>query len=1363
VTLSTKKTVLVQFALAAFLTASAAAAPPIRVLFITGRNNHKWKLTTPSITKSLKDSGRFKVDITEKPSEITAKSLEGYDVILNGWTGFPKKTGHLWGLDTEKAIDDFVASGKGMISFHAGSSSFHDWDGFQKIIGATWGKGTGHGRYHEFTVDMTDIDHPITKGMKSFKTSDELWHRVAVLQPTPGRKVLCTAMSAESNRGTGKNEPIAICTTFGKGRGFYTSLGHDVKALENPGCKLLMLRGIEWAATGKVTIGSDGQTDAPATADVDSLLAATTTYKYPDDRTALKAVAEYIQQAAGNAKSRQAVAAKLAAMLKSKATTDCKKFVCDQLSLVGSAAEVPALTALLEDGELALDARSALLRIPGAESLAAMRKLLASSKPTIAAGLIATLGARRDANSIDAISSHLGPKGPAAEAAVDALGSIGGAKALALLTKADSTVSSELKLVLNDAILKCADDLAEAGKIDEAADAYKMLSEPDRPRHVRVAAFPGVIAAQKSKAAPLLLSALTGKDRTMQSAAIRCLSTFKGKEITQAVADKLSTLPPESQAQVIGILARRQDDTALPAISALASSKNDEVRQAALAGMGQLGGASTVKPLVAAMGAAADRPTIQQSLARLKGDGVDKALIANLTAEEPGVRIGIIEVLSDRNARSAADTLLKTASKDTDPAVRKAAIKSLGVLSDSKMCAKLVDLMDKTQSASERRGIVNALITITRSSPKSADKITGMLADKFKTAQTAETKSAILAVAGGIGGDGSLKIVREAAGNKDLTVRTAAVRAMSAWADAAPLEDLLTVIGSEKQLVPKTLAVRGLVELSSKAANIPADKLTAIYAKAMKLTSRSADTKTLLSGLGAIGAPEALKLALSYIDNKETVNEAALATVNIAEKLIATDTDAVRAAVAKAAGACKLKIVADKASKIRIILDKPINLARGAKASSPDGLEGDGESSGDQAAIDGDPNTYWDEANNRALYRLKIDFKRPIELSVLSIQGYAHHSYAPKDFEILCDGKSVKTVKGATYTENKLIVPFPRTACKSLELKITGCYGGSPAIRELELYNPKQTSEPKAASSSSASAAPEPAKGFSWKQTDTALSLMNGQKAVWRLNYDPKKGKPYIHPLATVDGSVLTWNRPPDHVWHRALWFSWKTINKLNYWEENRQGLSQGRTEIKSTKITLGKNYSASVEMVISYHPPQKPEVLAEKRTIVFSSPTAIGRYRIDWTSVFTATGGDVLLDRTPIKGEKGGKGWGGYAGLSIRMAKETRGWRILDSKGRQAEKIHGQPDAVWVDASGKTTGGQQAGVAMFDHPSNTRHPSPWYIAKGMPYFSPALLYNKPLTLKKAESLTLKYRVLVHPGPADKKMLDEEFKTFAKN
>ena len=285
--------------------------------------------------------------------------------------------------------------------------------------------------------------------------------------------------------------------------------------------------------------------------------------------------------------------------------------------------------------------------------------------------------------------------------------------------------------------------------------------------------------------------------------------------------------------------------------------------------------------------------------------------------------------------------------------------------------------------------------------------------------------------------------------------------------------------------------------------------------------------------------------------------------------------------------------------------------------------------------------------------------------------------------------------------------------------------------------------------------------GFSWQKSDDSVALLSGGKVVWRHNHNKSEDRPYIHPLGTVDGDVLTWLRPADHRHHRAVWFAWKKINGLNYWEEDRRtGLSPGRSEITDVQVKT-KNFSAQIEITLSYHPPDKPEIMSEKRLIAISAPDKTGRYTLDWTSIFTATGEDAVLDRTPIPGQPGGAGHGGYAGLSIRMAKQTRGWTFLSSEGLKGMALHGK-NAKWVDASGKTPSGKEAGVAILDHPSNMRHPSPWYLAVGMPYYSPAVIFNEPFTLKKGRSFTLKYRVLVHPGPSDKQQLDRQWKAFSK-
>jgi hypothetical protein len=296
--------------------------------------------------------------------------------------------------------------------------------------------------------------------------------------------------------------------------------------------------------------------------------------------------------------------------------------------------------------------------------------------------------------------------------------------------------------------------------------------------------------------------------------------------------------------------------------------------------------------------------------------------------------------------------------------------------------------------------------------------------------------------------------------------------------------------------------------------------------------------------------------------------------------------------------------------------------------------------------------------------------------------------------------------------------------------------------------------------------AAEPENSYDWRQTDGSLALLNNGRIVWQLNFDKKQGKPYFHPVCLTDGTELTWHRPPDHPWHYGLWFSWKYINGLNYWEEDpKTGLSQGLTEIKSIEVNPRDDYSTQIAMQLSYSPPEGSEVLKEDRRIDVSAPDETGRYRIDWNSRFTAGAADVLLDRTPIAGEKGGQSWGGYAGLSVRIAKNTTNWRLIDSEAREDLQVHGQK-ARWMDFGGRAAGSEDFSIAIFDHPDNPRHPSPGFVIMDpkvpFGYFSPALLFNKPYTLPAGKSFSLKYRILIYPGRADKNVLEAEWKSFSR-
>ncbi len=289
---------------------------------------------------------------------------------------------------------------------------------------------------------------------------------------------------------------------------------------------------------------------------------------------------------------------------------------------------------------------------------------------------------------------------------------------------------------------------------------------------------------------------------------------------------------------------------------------------------------------------------------------------------------------------------------------------------------------------------------------------------------------------------------------------------------------------------------------------------------------------------------------------------------------------------------------------------------------------------------------------------------------------------------------------------------------------------------------------------------------MSFKQTENSIALTKDHKIVWQFNYCPEKAKPYFHPVALCDGTVLTEAQPADHQWHHALWFSWKYINGVNFWEEDpKTGQSAGQTTWDNVHIITGKDHSAAITMNLTYnHRGQKP-ILIEKRTMAISSPNTDGSYVIDWTSEFEACSDtDVTFDRTPLAGEPGGKSWGGYAGLSVRLNNQGQKWSVETEKGPfkwNNGTFRGKAKAM--DYSG-VFDGQAAGIAILDHPKNLNAPSPWYAINGNPmkYFSPAVICYKPHTLTAGQAFTLRYRIIIHPGRWDAGQLNKQCTHFSK-
>ena len=272
-----------------------------------------------------------------------------------------------------------------------------------------------------------------------------------------------------------------------------------------------------------------------------------------------------------------------------------------------------------------------------------------------------------------------------------------------------------------------------------------------------------------------------------------------------------------------------------------------------------------------------------------------------------------------------------------------------------------------------------------------------------------------------------------------------------------------------------------------------------------------------------------------------------------------------------------------------------------------------------------------------------------------------------------------------------------------------------------------------------------------WLRTETSLAWKAGDSTLWRFSYDPKAGKPYFHPVSVRNGPSLTNFKPEDHPWHYALWFSWKYINHVNYWEENRvSGQAAGATRWSTPVIDARPDGSARITMRLTYARPTGEVDLTEARVLDVSAPAADGSYTIDWNMKFTAGKEGAELDRTPMPGEPKGVVNGGYAGLSARLAAAPAIMSVMTTEGPVTEfrGERARPNAAAVAGNFSLGGRDLGGVAILSDPANIAEKAPWYIIdnkRDFRFICAAILAPAVRTIPPNGELALRYRVAIKP------------------
>ena len=281
--------------------------------------------------------------------------------------------------------------------------------------------------------------------------------------------------------------------------------------------------------------------------------------------------------------------------------------------------------------------------------------------------------------------------------------------------------------------------------------------------------------------------------------------------------------------------------------------------------------------------------------------------------------------------------------------------------------------------------------------------------------------------------------------------------------------------------------------------------------------------------------------------------------------------------------------------------------------------------------------------------------------------------------------------------------------------------------------------------------------------------------------FGPESPKPYLHPLRTAQGTIVTRGYPMvknipgeshDHPHHRALFFTHGDVNGIDFWGEGQPSkaaqTAHGQT-YSSEELPKGRTVFRKLEEIKS-----GPDSGATKADFDLVGPD--GKVIATETQVYTFRGGpstrtidcEFTLQATNGPVKMGDTKEGTFA-IRVVKALEAPNVHMLNSEGGVGEKQIWGKRANWVDYSG-TVAAEKLGIAIFDDPTNPKHPTYWHAREyglfavnpfGEHDFLSDPKRDGSITIPAGGSLTFRYRVLIHHGDAAEAKIADAYGQYA--
>ena len=573
----------------------------------------------------------------------------------------------------------------------------------------------------------------------------------------------------------------------------------------------------------------------------------------------------------------------LLAVLKSDAAPAEKAITCKQLAIYGSAAAVPELAKLLPMPELSSWARIALESIPGPEADEALRTATDSLQGRLLVGTINSLGVRRDAAAVAALSGKLKDADvEVAAAAAVALGRIGNDDASKALRTALADSSPEVRSFVAEGCVLCAERLHSEGKLADAIAIYDEVRAADVHLQRIVEATRGAILARGQDGIPLLVEQLHSDDRALFRLALGTAREFPGSEIDKVLVTEMTKSPDDRAALIVQAMADRKDTVVLTAILKAAEQGPLAVRLSAVDALARVGNVTCLNSLlkIAVDKDAELSVAAKDTLAEIPGDNVNAQIVALLPKAEGATYPLLIELVGKRRIE-AVPQLLKALDNNSD-VVRTAALVALGETVSLQQLSVLIDQVVAPKKSEDAEIAQKALkaASIRMADREACAKELSTAVDRVKSVPV---KGTLLQILGSMGGTNALQAVGKAAKSTDAQLQDISSRLLGEWMteDAAPVLLELAKIPSNPYQVR---ALRGYIRIARQFV-LPDAKRTEMCQTAFDAARQTAEKKLVLDILKRYPTVDNLKMTITLMKVPELKDDATQEMLVIAQKL----------------------------------------------------------------------------------------------------------------------------------------------------------------------------------------------------------------------------------------------------------------------------------------------------------------------------------------------------------------------------------------------------------------------------------------------------------------------------------------------